>query len=96
MDPVPKERILNRARAYDKEDIVNYANLHDMMTMINDPDNHDFFRHQIEKTMMPDVFKVKKFDKAFFNSVSEHFEEYRDTFYGKTISLFEPKDNSLD
>ena len=96
VDPVPKERILNRARAYDKEDIVNYANLHDMMTMINDPDNHDFFRHQIEKTMMPDVFKVKKFDKAFFNSVSEHFEKYRDTFYGKTISLFDPKDNPLD
>lgn len=77
VNPVPKERIVNRARAYEKEEIVNYSNLTNMINMINDPDNHDFFRHQMEKTMMPDVFKVKKFDKGFFNSVSEHFENYR-------------------
>ncbi len=74
---VPKERILKRAEAYDLKHIVNPQNLDNMVSMITDENNHDFFRHCLSKSMMPDVYKLLKFDKKFFNKAAEHFEQYK-------------------
>ncbi len=77
VQPVSRDRILARARAYDEEHIVTADNLTAMISLITDESKHDFFRHCLRQSMMPDVYRVMHFDTAFFDAVAGHFENYR-------------------
>ena len=72
-----KEVILRKARAYNEEQLVNSATLTEMIDLINDESNHDFFRACLKKSMIPDVYSLHDFDKAYFQKAAEHFEQYR-------------------
>lgn len=76
-EPVPKSRIMERAKAYDSEHIVNNENINNIINLIHDKGNHDFFRKCIQKTMKPDVYNHMKFDDKYFSKVAEHFAQYR-------------------
>lgn len=77
IEPVSKERVLQRAKAYDQIQIVNSETIDNMINLIIDEKNHEFFRKCISKSMMPDVYKLLKFDKKFFDKVAGHFENYK-------------------
>lgn len=75
-EPVSKESILKRARRYDAEHIVNRENISKLTAIIRDENKQDNFRECIRKSMMPDVFRLMVFDKAYFDKAAEHFERY--------------------
>lgn len=72
-----REQILQRAEQYDRADLVNNENLNEMISLITNKENFEFFKNCLKKITMPDFFKLIKFDKKYFNTVAEHFENYK-------------------
>jgi hypothetical protein len=48
-----------------------------VLSYINDEQNHDSFIKIIKKTLLPDVFETRTFDKEYFEKSARHFEKLR-------------------
>lgn len=75
--PVSREAVLEKARAYGEEHLVTPANIKEMVALITDESRHDFFRDCLRRTMMPDVYGLFNFNATYFKKAAEHFERYK-------------------
>lgn len=73
----PLPDVMRKAESYNEEDVVTTENVNRVISHITNPDNHDRFRTDLEKTLMPDVYRSLTLDAKYFHRCADHFGQYR-------------------